>query len=500
MASPIRFTKIVATLGPATESLDAIRNLLRAGCNVVRLNASHGTTAWRQTTLDHVRAASDDVDRHVGVLLDLCGPKIRVARLSADPLELVEGGTVAITRHEPLSDVPSFSTTYPAILDDCKPGQRILLDDGAMALVVRDTLKDRLLCDIATGGTLSTGKGINLPETEVSAPALTAKDVEDLAWGLAAGVDFIGLSFVRRPEDIVDLRRRIAEAGSSAEIVAKIEKPEAVACIERIVAETDALMVARGDLGVEMDVAEVPLIQKRIIRLAVEAGKPVIVATQMLQSMIMAPQPTRAEVSDVANSILDGTDAIMLSGETAVGRYPTQSVAMMDRIANLTEDHERELTGPVSSPRLSPAASGASDAAMGLFQEAALADGAVLIARDSGAGAITVLTHSGATALAVSKRRPDIPIVALSDREDTCRRMALYRGVMAIHHPELISTADVRRRISALLAGRNWVEPDALVVIISGQFPGRSGTSDVLQLCRLGSGRRGSDALGGRPS
>jgi len=488
MASPIRFTKIVATLGPATQSQDAIRSILRAGCDVVRLNASHGTAQWRQATLEHVRAAAGDMGKHVGVLLDLCGPKIRVAHLSADPLELTEGAPVTITRHEPLGDAPSFSTTYPAILDDCKPGQRILLDDGALSLRVRDALKSRLVCEVATGGTLTGGKGVNLPDTEVSAPALTAKDTEDLAWGLEAGVDFVGLSFIRRPADVGELRRRIAHAGAAAQIVAKIEKPEAVACIEEIVAGTDAVMVARGDLGVEMDVAEVPLIQKRIIRLAVQAGKPVMVATQMLQSMMEAPRPTRAEVSDVANSILDGTDAIMLSGETAVGRYPTQSVAMMDRIADLTEDHERELAGPASSPQLSPETAGASDGAepAGLFQEAALADGAVLIARDSGAGAIAVLTHSGATALAVSKRRPDIPIVALSDREDTCRRMALYRGVLAIHHPELISAADVRRRISALLAGRNWVEPDALVVIISGQFPGRSGTSDMLQICRLG--------------
>ena len=301
------------------------------------------------------------------------------------------------------------------------------------------------------------------------------------------GVDYVGLSFVRRAADVVELRRRIAAAGSQARIVAKIEKPEAVADIGAIIGASDALMVARGDLGVEMDVAEVPLIQKRLIRLANAAGKPVIVATQMLQSMIAAPQPTRAEVSDVANGILDGADAVMLSGETAVGRYPVESVRMMDRIANLTEDHEQEFAArPERRP--SPAASPESlteEQAEWLLREKALADGAVRIAEDIRAAAIAVLTHSGATALAVSKRHPAVPVVAISDRVESCRRMALYRGVLAVWHEQIIAAPDVRSRVMEILAERKCVEPGAAVVIISGQFPGRPGSTDMVQVCRV---------------
>jgi pyruvate kinase len=472
MASPIRLTKIVATLGPATESESHIRDLIDAGCNVVRLNASHNTTAWRQAVFDRVRKVSAETQRHVAVLLDLCGPKIRVEALSVEPLLLPEGEKVTLTDDGLHPEKRSFTTTWPGMLDDCKPGDRILLDDGAMALVVRRRDAEGLHCTITTGGTLELRKGVNLPDTTLSTPALTDKDLDDLAWGMEAGVDYVGLSFVRHPDDLKELQRRLTEGGCAAGIVAKIEKPEAVACIEEILAETDAVMVARGDLGVEMNVEEVPLVQKRITRLAIAAGRPVIVATQMLQSMIASPTPTRAEVSDVANSILDGTDAVMLSGETAVGRYAAESVAMMDRVANLTEDHARELADPAEGGRTTSI-------------EHALANGAVVTARDIGAAAIVVLTHSGATALEVSCHRSDVPIVAISNRDDTCRRMALWRGVLAIHHPGLIGADDLTDRVSHLLAERKWVEPGATVVIISGQLPGKAGTSDSLRICRI---------------
>lgn len=479
MASPIRLTKIVATLGPATESESHIRALIDAGCNVVRLNASHNTTAWRQAVFDRVRKVSAETQRHVAVLLDLCGPKIRVEALSVEPLLLPEGEEVTLTDDGLHPEKRNFTTTWPGMLDDCKPGDRILLDDGAMALVVRHRDAEGLHCTITTGGTLELRKGVNLPDTTLSTPALTDKDLDDLAWGMEAGVDYVGLSFVRRPDDLKELRRRLNEGGCGAGIVAKIEKPEAVACIEEILAETDAVMVARGDLGVEMNVEEVPLVQKRITRLAIAARRPVIVATQMLQSMIVSPTPTRAEVSDVANSILDGTDAVMLSGETAIGRYAAESVAMMDRVANLTEDHAREyVAGPPSAeaaPTTCPCGS----------IEHALANGAVVTAHDIGAAAIVVLTHSGATALEVSCHRPDMPIVAISNRDDTCRRMAMYRGVLAIHHGGLIGAENLVGRVSDLLAERKWVEPGAMVVIISGQLPGKAGTSDSLRICRI---------------
>lgn len=479
MASPIRLTKIVATLGPATESEPHVRALIDAGCNVIRLNASHNSTDWRQAVLERVRRVSAETQRHVAVLLDLGGPKIRVDALSVEPLLLPEGEEVTLTADGLHPEKRSFTTTWPQMLDDCSPGDRILLDDGAMTLRVRRRDAEGLHCTITIGGTLERHKGVNLPDTVLSIPALTDKDLDDLAWGMEAGVDYVGLSFVRRSDDLKELRRRLIDGGSGTiGIVAKIEKPEAVACIEEILAETDAVMVARGDLGVEMNVEEVPLVQKRITRLAIAARCPVIVATQMLQSMIASPTPTRAEVSDVANSILDETDAVMLSGETAVGRYAAESVAMMDRVANLTENHARELADSAGTVRV---------AATGPFGsvEHALANGAVVTARDIGAEAIVVLTHSGATALEVSCRRPDVPIVAISNRQDTCRRMALWRGILAIHHPSLISADDLAGRVSHLLAERKWVEPGATVVIISGQLPGKTGTSDSLRICRI---------------
>lgn len=487
MASPIRLTKIVATLGPATESESQLRELLRAGCDVVRLNASHNSIAWREAALERVRRISAELGRHVGVLLDLAGPKIRVAEMSAEPLPLPQGETVVITRHGLSGGGRSFSTTLPAMIDDCRPGQRILLDDGMIELRVTERRDEALVCTVVTGGTLLPRKGINLPETRVSSASLTAKDMEDLAWGLRAGVDYVGLSFVRSAEELRDLRRRIAAAGSAAGLVAKIEKPEAVAAIEEIIAASDAVMVARGDLGVEMDVAEVPLLQKRICRLALEARKPVIVATQMLQSMIQAPQPTRAEVSDVANGILDGADAVMLSGETAVGRYPLESVRMMDHVANLTEDHEKDFAdwAPGRLVRPMRLRDARDPATRGTALERGLARGAVITADDIGAEAIVALTHSGATALEISSRRPDIPIIAFSDREDTCRRVSLYRGVLAIYHPELVGLEDVPGHILPHLLERKWVEPGSTVVIISGQFPGTSGWNDMLRICRV---------------
>jgi pyruvate kinase len=487
MASNIRFTKIIATAGPATESEDRLRTLFAAGCNVVRLNASHGTAAWRSAVYGRLRRPAADMQLHVGVLLDLCGPKIRVASLSSDPLPLVPDETVILGRHHLAPGAVGFTSTYPAIVDDCRVDEAILLDDGAMRLVVTGIDPDGLTCRVAVGGLLLPRKGINLPETSISSPSLTEKDLEDLAWGLAAGVDYVGLSFVRHSEDIIDLKHRIGEAGSAAQVVAKIEKPEAVADAERIVAVSDVVMVARGDLGVEMDVAEVPLIQKRITRMAVRSATPVIIATQMLQTMIQAPYPTRAEVSDIANAILDGADAIMLSGETAVGDYPAEAVAVMDRIANLTEDHEDELAvacRPTDETQPRPAMADAAQRAAGCLDRA-LADGAVRVAEDVQAGAIVVLTHSGATARAVSKQRPSVPIIAVSDRLETCRQMALCRGVFAVHHPEIIAPGNLRRRIGELLADGKWVEPGSAIVIISGQFPGTPGSSDILQVHRL---------------
>ena len=276
MASSIRLTKIVATLGPASETEAQIAALIAAGVNVVRINASHGSADWRQMVYDRVRKVAADMDRHVGILLDLAGPKIRVNEQCCTPIPLENGETIFIMRQGLPESGKGFSTTFPEMIDDCQVGQSILLDDGAMALRVTGKQGDRLVCQVISGGLLEPRKGINLPQTEIRSPALTVKDRGDLAWGLAAGVDFVGLSFVRHPQDIIELRGLLDAAGSGARIVAKIEKPQAIEHIEEIIAATDAIMVARGDLGVEMPVEDVPLLQKRMIRLALRAGKPVI--------------------------------------------------------------------------------------------------------------------------------------------------------------------------------------------------------------------------------
>lgn len=488
MPSPIRFTKIVATLGPATETADRIEALVRAGANVFRLNASHGTTEWRAHTLEAIREAGRCTGRTLGVLLDLAGPKVRVAALTDEPLQLDEGATITISRNGPPTDGPGFSVTMPEAFDNCAAGHRVLLDDGATELRVTGCESETIRCTVEVGGKLWPNKGINLPDTRLTLPGLTEKDLDDLAWGLEAGVDYIGLSFVRSADEVTDLRRRIGEAESEARVVAKIERPEAVEHITEIITAADAIMMARGDLGVEMDVARVPLIQKRVTRLARAAGKPLIVATQMLQSMINSPSPTRAEVSDIANAILDGADAVMLSGETSIGEYPVRAVQTMDRVANLTEDHEREFAGWTSERPAAATIERAIDnpqVATILRTEATLAAGAGRIADDVGAGAVVVLSHRGVSALAVSKQRPDVPIVGVSDREATCRRMTLYRGVFPVHHAELIGREDLRDVVGRLLHDGQWVEPGTAVVIISGWLPGESGSSDMLQIHRV---------------
>lgn len=493
----VRLTKIVATLGPASETQSQIADLIAAGVNVFRINASHGTPQWRQMVYDRIRAAAAEAESHIGILLDLAGPKIRVNEMCCNPLPLEVGERVIIVRHALPQSGKAFSSTFPEMIDDCRRGQDILLDDGAMSLRVVDKQRDSLICEVTGGGILLPRKGINLPQTEIRSPALTAKDRDDLAWGLEAGVDFVGLSFVRQSQDIKELRALLDAAGSPAAIVAKIEKPQAVQHIEEIIDAADAIMVARGDLGVEMPVEDVPLLQKRMIRLAHQAGKPVITATQMLQSMIESASPTRAEVSDVANSILDGTDAVMLSGETAVGKHPVKSVAMMDRVSNLTEDHELEFGSrnlsdaerkPFASncgPKTAADSSSSSSSSCILPLNAALARAALAVIDQIHAAAIVVLTHSGATALAVSKERPPVPIIAVSDRRESCRRMSLYRGVTAVLHGELIEAADLRGRINDLLLSGNWVEPSDAVVIISGRFPGKSGSADMLQVHKI---------------
>ena len=433
-------TKIVATIGPATESAEMIDRLIAAGVSIFRLNFSHGTHEDHRNVYDRIRASSAQGDRPVSILQDLQGPKLRIGDLAGDaPIPIAPGDSLIICTLPVEGNRERVSTSYEDLGRDVRAGDTILIDDGLIELRVsevrRDTpYGDEVVCVVVHGGALKPQKGINLPGTEVSSPALTPKDHEDLAFGVELGVDVVALSFVRSPADIELARNRIRELGGNQPIVAKIEKPQAVQQLEAIVAASDGVMVARGDLGVELSPEAVPLVQKRLIRLANRAGVPVITATQMLESMIVNPRPTRAEASDIANAILDGTDAVMLSGETAVGSWPVRSIDVMTRIARTIEaDTSWRLAMRLSTDALrTPAAGNVSQAA---------AHAAQTIVMDLDAKAIAVLTATGGTAARISQQRPGVPIVAFTDQPSVASRLCLMHGVVPICEP-LATTTD----------------------------------------------------------
>lgn len=408
-----RRAKIIATIGPASRAPDLLDALLRAGVDTVRLNMSHGTHEEHAAVAAEVRRLAAAQGRPVAILLDLCGPKIRTGPLEDDAINVVEGSAFTITTRPVPGDVQRVGTTYADLPRDVRPGDRILVDDGLLELRVESVTPTDVACRVVHGGTLRAHKGINLPGVAVSAPALTAKDEEDLAFGLALGVEYVALSFVRRAADVSALKERIHTAGATASVIAKLEKPEALADLPAIVAASDGVMVARGDLGVEMPLEEVPRWQKRIIREANEQGVLVITATQMLESMIVNPRPTRAEVSDVANAVLDGTDAVMLSGETAAGAYPLEAVETMARIVC-----EAERDAPIVHRPDHPRS-----------HAHALARAAATLAANTPLCAIAVFTQSGFSAHLVAKERPAVPILAFSAGAAVCGQLALWWGV-----------------------------------------------------------------------
>lgn len=428
-ASPVK-TKIVATLGPASRSPEMLEQLLVAGVDVFRLNFAHGTHAEHAETIANVRAVSQKLQRVVGLLCDLSGPKIRLGELPSEGLRCRFGAQFEFVRTPDPTRHDQLTCTYEPLIDDLRVGDRILLADGvvSMRVVEIDRAAGRAVCDVVQPGVLRSKQGVNLPGVALSTPAITAKDAEDLQFALDQGLDFVSLSFVRSANDIRDLRQRIAAHGTKTPpwIVAKIEKTEAIAELEAILKETDAVMVARGDLGVEADIACVPSLQKRIIRLCNEYRIPVITATQMLDSMQRSELPTRAEVSDVANAILDGTDAVMLSGETAIGEHPVGAVQMMGRIA---QDAERLLR---SRPMADTPSSSRSRATA--ITEAVV-HGAGRAAEHLQADLIAVATRGGKTAMALSKQRYPMPILALTDRMPIARRMTLMWGVIPFKTP-----------------------------------------------------------------
>lgn len=408
--------KILATIGPASRSPEHLAALMSGGVDAFRLNMSHGEQAEHARVIADARRIASEMKRPLALLVDLQGPKIRVGSLPDGPVTLVDGADFSITTDAVRGDAREVSTGYAALPGDVRPGDTILLDDGLLELRVLETSGTRVRTRVVHGGILKEHKGINLPGVAVSAPALTPKDLEDLDFALAQGVEYVALSFVRDPADVARVRERVDAAGGALKIVAKLEKPEAIAALDDILRLSDGVMIARGDLGVEVPLPSVPLLQKRIIREANRLGVLVITATQMLESMIQHPRPTRAEVSDVANAVLDGTDVVMLSGETAVGAFPVETVTMMERIIREAE------TGC--------AIAGTADAM--LSPAHALARAAAGLAASTAARAIVVFTTTGLSARLVAKERPDVPILAFTERETVYRELALWWGVQPI--------------------------------------------------------------------
>lgn len=432
---PLVKTKIVATVGPACGSLEKLADLVAAGVDVFRLNFAHGSHEWFTQVVNWIRSLSRTYARPIAILGDLSGPKIRLGDLPEEGLRLRHGMKVEFTRSEGdvQTDVipPRLTCTYAPLVDDLRPGDRVLLADGTVSLKVleQDSIAGRVLCEVLQPGLVRSRQGVNLPGVALSTPSLTDKDRIDLQWALDHEIDYIGLSFVRRVEDLKLLRQVIASHPTKTPpwIVAKIEKAEAIVDLEAIVAEADAVMVARGDLGVETDIFRVPGLQKKIVRLCNELRTPVITATQMLDSMQKNELPTRAEASDVFNAVLDGTDAVMLSGETAAGDYPVEAVAMMSRIAREAER------------LLEPRPSGSDSRSLPRNRATAITEavthGAATAAAHLGADMIVAATAGGKTAMAISKQRPNVPIIALTDRPEVARRMCLFWGVAPVETP-----------------------------------------------------------------
>ena len=452
----------MATLGPATDTHETIAELIEAGMDVARMNFSHGSYDEHARRIERVRSAAAQAGRPIAILQDLQGPKIRTGALAAgEPVELTAGTPFTLTIQEIPGTASRVSTSYQALAHDVEPGDRILLSDGAIELRVINTSETDVDTEVVYGGVLKERQGINLPGVNVSAKGVTEKDIRDLEFGLSQSVDYVAISFVRTADDVRHVKRLIHDAGSHTPVIAKLEKPEAIDALAEIIDVADCVMVARGDLGVELAPEKVPLVQKRIIELANQSAKPVITATQMLESMIHNPRPTRAEASDVANAILDGTDAIMLSGETAVGRYPIEAVKTMARIAveirqNAPDHQMTESVSSSSVARSRPEAIGAAvQAIVNTLNEIE---------------AVWVFTQTGATARLIAHRRPRVPIVAFTPSEACYRQMALVWGVTPVLTPEVSNFRELATEVFPLAQSIGLAEPGETVVM-TGTHP-----------------------------
>jgi pyruvate kinase len=463
-----RRTKIVATIGPASSTPERVHELIEAGMDAARLNFSHGTHEDHAARAKVLREVEAEVGRPIALIGDLQGPKFRVGGLD-QPLDLPQGGEVTVVLREDGGRNGELPIAPAAIGEVLRPGHEVLINDGMIRLRVDEVEQGRARCGVLVGGTVTSHKGVNLPGVPIPIPSLTRKDLDDLQFALELGCDFVALSFVRSPADVRDLKGLLEQEKATTHVIAKIEKAEAVDALDDILAETDAVMVARGDLGVEIGPALVPLVQKRIILKALERGKPVITATQMLESMIHHPEPTRAEASDVANAVLDGTSALMLSGETAMGEYPVQAVQTMDRIARAIEPslgYRHQIPEATEDPTIGNAMSNA----------------ACDLAEALGAAAILVPTFTGRTASAVARLRPRRPIVALTHKEWSVHQMAIEWGVTPLGIPECRDVEDLWNRSMEAAKEAGLVESGDTVVITAGTAVNIPGSTNVIKV------------------
>jgi pyruvate kinase len=467
-----RRAKIVCTLGPATDSPERCRALVEAGMDVARLNFSHGEHAEHGRRFHEVRQTATAAGRNVAVLADLQGPKIRLGRFAHGPVEWATGERIRITVEECDGTHDRVSTTYKLLADDVRPGDKLLVDDGNVALVAVEIENGTdVVCDVTEGGTVSNNKGLSLPGVAVSVPAMSDKDADDLEFALRLGVDFVALSFVRNAEDVKLVHRVMDDVGIRRPVIAKIEKPEAVDSLEAIVLAFDGVMVARGDLGVEMPLEQVPVVQKRAIQICRDNAKPVIVATQMLESMITHSRPTRAEASDVANAVIDGADAVMLSGETSVGKYPVQAVATMSRIITSVEASGTRVSALQHNPRTSG----------GAIVKAAKDIGDAL-----GAVALVAFTQTGDTARRLARLQPSQRLLVFTPVEQVQRQMALLWGAEAYLVWTVKTTDDMVRQVDSALLNRAVCRPHDLVIVVAGTPPTTPGATNTIRVHRIG--------------
>jgi pyruvate kinase len=471
----MRRTKIICTIGPATSAPEKLEALIKAGMNVARLNFSHGAYEAHAQTFHHLRQISKDLHKPVAVMQDLCGPKIRLGKLPPEGLMLEAGSEVTFLLQDKGESIDEIPLPLPTLFAMMRPGEPILINDGRVKLTVTSRDADKIRAEVKIGGLISTHKGVNLPATPLPVSSITEKDLMDLRFGIQLGVDWVAVSFVRSPQDLEPAQRMIEAAGAKIRLIAKIERAEAVERLDSILKVADAIMIARGDLGVEVPIHRVPLIQKDIIRRCNHAGKPVITATQMLESMISAPDPTRAEATDVANSILDGTDAVMLSGETAVGAYPIAAVQTMHNIAVETEKAIQEgarHTWNHEAGRLSVTES--------------VAQSVCRMAYETGAKAILCNTTSGNTARLISKYRPLTPIITLTSEDIAYRQLALSWGVEPLLIPPVHTAEEMFEKVVNSVVEGGFVKEGNKVVITSGVPIGQSGTTSLIKVHSIG--------------